>query len=117
MGLRIRFQYPTGSQLGYSIERLNDGSFYDFSSSTFVAAPATPIASLPEDTGKFVGRYKVTLSPTPVAQFTDGDYAITVHDQAASSHVVAQLAATMHAGDDATGIPQFGGAGTGPLPV
>ena len=31
MALRIQFQYPTGSRLGYSIERLSDGSFYDFS--------------------------------------------------------------------------------------
>ena len=106
MALRIRFQYPTGSQLGYSIERLNDGSFYDFTNGTFVAVPATPIASLPEDTGIFAGRYKATLTPTPVAQFTDGDYVVTVHDQAATNNVVAELAATMHAGDDATVFPQ-----------
>ncbi len=110
MALRIRFQYTTKSQLGYSIERLNDGTFYDFSNGTFVATPATPISSLPEDTGIYVGRYKVTLTPTPPAQFTDGDYVITVHDQAASNNVVAELAATMHAGDDATVIPQPGGA-------
>ncbi len=117
MSLRIRFQYPTGSQLGYSIERLNDGSFYDFSTSTFVAAPTTPIATLPEDSGIFVGRYKVTLNPTPAAQFTDGDYVVTVHDQAASSNVVAELAATMHNGDDATVIPQSGGSGMDPWSV
>src|SRR6185312_4301149 len=113
MALRIRFQYPTGSQLGYSIERLNDGSFYDFSNGTFVASPATPIANLPEDTGIFAGRFKVTLNPTPMAQFTDGDYVVTVHDQVASSNVIAELAATMHAGDDATVIPQSGGSGSG----
>ena len=38
MALRIRFQYQTGSVLGYSIERLSDGSLYDFSTSTFVAS-------------------------------------------------------------------------------
>jgi hypothetical protein len=117
MALRIRFQYPTAAQLGYSIERLNDGSIYDFSTTTFVAIPVTPIASLPEGTGIFVGRYKVTLNPTPVAQFTDGDYVVTVHDQAASSSVVAELAATMHAGDDATVIPQVGGSGMDPWAV
>jgi len=117
MALRIRFQYPTGSQLGYSIERLNDGLFYDFSTSGFVATPATPIASLPEDSGLFLGRYKVTLNPTPVSQFTDGDYVITVHDQAASSNVVAELAATMHGGDDATVIPQPGGSGVDPWSI
>jgi hypothetical protein len=106
MALRIRFQYPTGSKLGYSIERLSDGSLYDFSTSSFVATPATPIASLPEDAGNFLGRYKLTMSPTPVAQFTDGDYVVTVHDEANSNNVVAELGSTMHAGDDATVIPQ-----------
>ena len=117
MALRIRFQYQTGSQLGYSIERLSDGSLYDFSNGTFVASPATPISSLPEDTGIFVGRYKVTLTPTPVAQFTDGDYAVTVHDQAASNNVVAELAATMHGGDDASVIPQTSGSVIDPWSV
>jgi hypothetical protein len=106
MALRIRFQYPTGSQLGYSIERLSDGLFYDFSTSTFVASPTTLIASLPEDSGSFAGRFKLKLTPTPTTQFSDGDYVITVHNTAASNLVVAELAATMHAGDDATVIPQ-----------
>jgi hypothetical protein len=106
MALRIRFQYTTGSQLGYSIERLSDGSFYDFSNSTFVSSPTTLIASLPEDSGNFAGRFKLTLSPTPSTQFSDGDYVVTVHNQVASNTVVAELAATMHGGDDATVIPQ-----------
>ena len=50
MALRIRFQYQTGSALGYSIERLSDGSFFDFSNSTFSTTPTTLIAALPEDT-------------------------------------------------------------------
>ena len=105
MALRIRFQYPTGSQLGYSIERLSDATLYDFSSSTFAASPTTPISSLPEDTGIFIGRFRATLSPTPSSQFSDGDYVVTVHDQANSNAVVAELAATIHAGDDATVFP------------
>ncbi len=109
MSLRIRFQYPTGSQLGYSIERLADGMLFDFSTSTFVAAPTTTIAILPEDTGVFVGRYRLTLTPTPTTQFSDGDYVVTVHDQVAANAVVAELATTMHGGDDAT---VFSGAGT-----
>ncbi len=106
MALRIRFQYPTGSQLGCSIERLSDGSFYDFTTTTFVASPTTLINSLPEDTGNFAGRFKLTLTPTPTAQFSDGDYVVTIHNMAQSNMVVAELAATMHAGDDATVIPQ-----------
>lgn len=117
MSLRIRFQYQTGSKLGYSIERLSDGSFYDFSTSTFVATPTTLISSLPEDSGSFLGRYKLTMNPTPVAQFTDGDYAITIHDEANSNNVVAELGATMHAGDDATVIPQPGSAVVDPWTV
>jgi hypothetical protein len=117
MALRIRFQYTTGSNLGYSIERLSDGTFYDFSSSTFVASPTTPIASLPEDSGIFAGRFKLTLTSTPNSQFTDGDYVVTVHNQAFSSVVVAELAATMHNGDDSTVIPQSGSSVVDPWSV
>ena len=105
MALRIRFQYPTGSRLGYSIERLSDERLYDFSNSTFVPSPKTPISSLPEDTGIFIGRFRATFLTTPSSQFSDGDYVVTVHDQAHSNAVVAELAATIHSGDDATAFP------------
>ena len=105
MALRIRFQYPSGSKLGYSIERLSDSMLYDFSQAAFVASPATLISSLPEDTGSFIGRFRATLSPTPSSQFSDGDYVVTVHDLANSNAVVAELAATFHSGDDATVFP------------
>ena len=105
MALRIRYQYLSGSSLGYSIERLSDGTFFDFSSSTFNASPTTLIAALPEDAGNFLGRYKLTLSPTPAAQFTDGDYVVTVHNVGASNVVIDELAVVMHMGDDATVIP------------
>lgn len=110
MALRIRFQYPTGSNLGYSIERLVDGTLYDFSTSTFVATPTTLIAPIPEDTGSFLGRYKVTLDPTPVAQFADGHYCVTVHDQKTNSAVVAELAATMTNGDDTPAVDTLMGS-------
>lgn len=100
MALRIRFQYPTGSQLGYSVERLTDGLLLDFADGTFKATPTTLIAALPEDSGSFLGRYKITLTPTPVAQFSDGHYAVTVHDQKAANNVVAELASTFRNGDD-----------------
>ena len=105
MSLRVRFQYASGAQLGYSIERLRDGTFFDFSASSFVASPASAISNLPEDTSPFLGRYKTTLGSTPAAQFTDGDYVVTVHDKANANVVVAELGATMHAGDDAMVIP------------
>ena len=100
MALRIRFQYPTGSSLGYSIERLADGLLYDFSTFTFTQGPTTLIAALPEDSGNFLGRYKATLT-TPTAQFTDGGYVITLHNTAGGNAVVGELAAVMHGGDDA----------------
>ncbi len=109
MALRIRFQYPTGSKLGYSIERLGDGLLYDFSNGMFTSSPTTAIAGLPEDAGVFAGRFKLTLSPTPVAQFADGDYVVTIHDQGASNNVVAELGTTMRGGDDATASPASGG--------
>jgi hypothetical protein len=105
VALRIRFMGPTGSTLVYSIERLSDGSLYDFSTSQFTsAAPATPFQSLTENTPSFPGRYKATLSPTPVSQFTNGDYAITIVDQVANL-CVGMLAAVMSGGDDTTVIP------------
>lgn len=113
MSLRIRFAYPTGSKLAYSIERLNDGLLYDFATSAFDAAPAQPTAPLPEDTGIFAGRYKATLTPTPEAQFTDGDYVVTIHSQGEMAiqiaDVQAELAVTMHGGDDATYFASFSG--------
>jgi hypothetical protein len=105
MSLRIRYQYPRGSSLGYSIERLADGLFYDFTSAKFTASPATLVAPLPEDSGSFIGRYKVTLSPTPSSQFTDGDYVVTVHNLASSQVVLAEMAVVMRNGDDATVLP------------
>ena len=105
MALRIRFLGPTGSTLGFSIERLSDGSLYDFSTSQFTSGtPATPTQSLPENTPGFPGQFKTTLSPTPVSQFTNGDYAITIVDQVANLSV-GQLAVVMSGGDDATVIP------------
>ena len=105
MPLRIRYQYPTGSSLGYSVERLSDGAFLDFNDSTFKASPTTLIAPIPEDRGSFAGRYKLTLASTPASQFTDGDYVVTVHNIASSNVVVGQLAVVMHSGDDSTVFP------------
>jgi hypothetical protein len=105
MPLRVRFQFQTGNHLGYSIERLRDGLVYDFASRQFSATPGTPIAPLPEGTAPFLGRYWVTLDPTPAAEFSDGDYAVTVHHTAENNAVVAQLGATIYRGDDATPLP------------
>jgi hypothetical protein len=113
MPIRIRYQYTTGSTLGYSIERLSDGTFYDFNSQVFTATPATLIASLPEDTGSFLGRYKTTLVSTPTSQFTNGDYVVTVHNTA-SNLVVGELPVVMYSGSDNTVIPGNGSGGSDP---
>jgi hypothetical protein len=104
MALRIRFQGPTGSTFGFSIERLVDGLLYDFSTSTFSSNPTTLVLALPENTSRFPGQYRISLGPTPAAQFTDGDYAVVILDQLANI-VVGQFAVVMHAGDDTTQIP------------
>lgn len=101
MSLRIRFQYPTGSRLGYSIERLGDGMLYDSSDGAFKAAPAAPVAILPEGIVPFTGQYRATLT-TPVPPFLDGDYSVAIHDVGAASLVVATLGATLQGGDDST---------------
>ena len=110
MPIRIRYQFQSGSTLGYSIERLSDGTFYDFKSLTFTASPVTLIASLPEDSGNFKGRYKTTLTPTSATQFTNGDYVVSIHNTV-SNLVVGELAVVMNAGDDTTVIPGSGGGG------
>ena len=103
MALRIRFQYPSGGTLGYSIERLVDGLFYDFGDNTFKSSGwTTLIHGLPADTGSFVGRYKADVTTTNLAQWTDGDYCVTVHNTAAANQVVGQLGAALHGGLDTT---------------
>jgi hypothetical protein len=110
MSLRIRFQYPAGGLLGFSIERLSDGLLYDFAvvgptSGSFTANPTVAIAGLPADTGNFVGRYKTTLATTPASQFTDGDYCVSIHNLTTNNTVVAELQVEMHGGDDAPVSP------------
>lgn len=104
MALRIRFANAPGCTLGYSVERLSDGLLLDHADGTFKAAPAQAVAPIPEDSGDFAGRYKVTLDPTPAEQFQDGNYAVTIHDQKASNAVISELAATMVGGNDTPGL-------------
>ena len=105
MALRIRFQYDTGNSLAVSIEQLSLGFFYDFKEQRFKEAPTVPLLDLPEDQGIFVGRYKLTIASTPNPPFADGDYVVSVHDKSKQNLVVAELAATMFNGDDATVFP------------
>jgi hypothetical protein len=105
VALRIRFVGPTGSTLGYAIERLSDSSLYDFSTGQFTSGtPVQTFQSLPEDTPTFPGLYRTNLTPTPTAQFTNGDYLITVIDQAANL-CVGVMTAVLSGGDDTTVIP------------
>lgn len=123
MALRIRFQYQSGSSLGYSIERLSDGLYFDFSptgltAGSFTGSPTTRVASLPEDSGDFTGRYKATLATTPATQFSDGGYCVTIHNTASSNAVVAELEIEMHGGDDAPVFPgSSGGADPWAVPL
>ncbi len=110
MALRVRFQFQTGSSLGFSIERLVDGTFWDFSTTsstaqTFTATPTTLIQSLPEGTTNFLGSYSYTLPSTPVAQFSNGEYAVRIHNTASSNSVVGILPANMYNGDDTPYYP------------
>lgn len=103
MALRIRFQYTTANRLGYSIEQLSSGYFYDNSLAVFVPRAKTNaanmIVALAEDTAPFVGRYFTTLFATPNFVFIDGDYVVTIHDMKDNS-VIAELSCTMRNGDD-----------------
>jgi hypothetical protein len=106
MGLHIRFQYQTACSLGFSVERLKDGFLYDFATAgatagTFCTTPSIGTTSLPEDTGNFVGRYKADLTLTPLNQFTDGEYCVSIHNLATNNIVVGELSVELHNGDDA----------------
>jgi hypothetical protein len=112
MALRVRYQSGSGQALGYAVERLADGLFYDFATGTFTVSPGTPVADLTEGTDRYAGLYRATLDPTPVEQFPDGEYQVTIHDTAAAAALVAGglLSAIMHGGDD---TPFFPGSGVG----
>ncbi|CAN5869807.1 hypothetical protein BH23PLA1_BH23PLA1_29590 [soil metagenome] len=110
MALRLRLQYISGAQLGCSIERLSDGTYYDFAESgptagTFSMSPTTLILGVPEDANPFAGRYKLTLSNTPSTQFTDGQYCVSIHNRSSADRVVGQLGLVMKAGDDSPAFP------------
>lgn len=100
MAVRIRFQYITASSLGYSIERLSDGTYFDFVDGMFRFSPAKIIAFLTEDASPFKGRYRATIDPTPASQFTDGNYAVNVHDVSSANVVIGELGVTITSGDD-----------------
>jgi hypothetical protein len=108
--INIRFQYPTGAALAISIEQLATGLYYDFTGQDFLSRQGDVIstAPLPEDSGPFLGRYALTMAPTPNPPFADGDYVVTVHDTKAvppAACVVAELALAMFNGSDATVFP------------
>ena len=102
MALRIRFPYPSGNHLGFSVERLADGLKLDFADSTFKASPGTPISTLPEQTGIYTGSYRAVLTPTI---WPDGDYGVTIHHTAEANVVLNELGATIRDNDDATYFP------------
>jgi hypothetical protein len=110
MSLRVRFLYAQGAALGYSIERLADGWNFDFNDGTFKNSALTnPVAALNAGTGNRAGIYSATLSSTPPAQFTNGDYAIYINNIVASNAVIGVIEAVMYNGDDATYFATGGG--------
>ncbi len=110
MALPVTFAYPTGSTLGYSIERMFDGFYYDFSNATFTGTPTTQVASLPEQTAPLLGRYRATISSTPQGTFTNGDYCVNVHNLGATPNtVILPLFTTAYNGSFATVIPSGSG--------
>jgi len=112
MALHIRYAYTAGSALGYSIERLVDGFFYDFSSGTFTATPATQVNPLAAPTGNLSGLYRDNIAATPQAQFANGEYAVNIHNMGASNALIGIVGATIYNGDSAPVFPS--GAGVDP---
>lgn len=103
--LRIRYRNAAGLSLGFSIERLADGLFYDFDDDTFKSTPTTPTADLTAGTDYLLGEYAETLDPLDTGQFTDGDYKIGIHDRNVSNLEIDLVRATIFNGDDTTQPP------------
>ncbi len=101
MALRIRYASTPGASLGYSIERLADGLYYDFSNAVFSAAPTTQINALTATTGNLVGLYRDTITSTPQTVFANGEYAVNIHNIGSSNVVIGVLGAIMANGDSA----------------
>jgi|GEM_PF-4675853 len=112
MPLRIRFQYVTGSNLGFAVERLADGLLLDQTDNTFKANPGQPVTPLTESASPRLGMYRATINTTPVAQYSNGNYAVSIHDLSTpSQNVIAMLMAQMISGDDNV-IPSGGSGGS-----
>jgi hypothetical protein len=112
MPLRIRFQHNSGARLGFSIERLADGYYLDQSDMTFKLSPITPIGNLTESSSPYSGTYKTTLTNTPVTQFSNGNYAICVHNLEFNNSVLGLMRTQMISGDDNSVVTGGGGSGT-----
>ena len=105
MALRIRYASTPGATLGYSIERLADGLYFDFANAAFTATPTTQVNSLTATTGNLIGLYRDTIASTPQAVFLNGEYAVNIHNIGASNAVIGVLGATMYGGDSAPVFP------------
>ncbi|MBX6311854.1 MAG: hypothetical protein IRY99_02875 [Isosphaeraceae bacterium] len=117
MALRIRYIDTSGQTLGFSLERLADGYYYDTSDGTFKAfgsiASDHRFLALTESvvsgfTGNGRSLYYATVASTPSAQFTDGEYAVLISDTT-TGEPRGLLAVIMHAGDDAPVFPSASG--------
>lgn len=123
MALRIRCSTSPGMTLNYSIERLFDGTFFDFATTgttaqTFTATPTTMLSSLPASNGassiypsgdqaNLNGDYAYTL-PTasmPAAQFTNGSYCVRIHNANSSNQVIDDMNVILFSQDDEPVFP------------
>ena len=99
MALHVRFATASGGSFGCSIERLFDGLHYDFSTSTFVATPTTEVQAMTVGSGNYAGLYTLDFVATPIAQFSDGEYAAYIHNTSSANLVVAVFSVVMINGD------------------
>jgi hypothetical protein len=100
MALRRRYRYTSKFSVGYSIERFDEGTYFDFSTLAFGASPTMLIAALLEDAGCIGCLYKSNLMPSLLVRFTDCDDFIIDGKLVASNVVVRELVGGGHAGDN-----------------
>ena len=101
MALRIRYNYKSGSELVYCIERLSDKAYYNFQNNSFqkvVAGNFTGVLT-ENQVNLLKGIFSGGIDNTPVDIFPNGNYAVYIINSK-TKKVIDALQCSMIDGDD-----------------
>jgi hypothetical protein len=106
------YPFSSGFKLGFSVRQQFTGLFWDFSTSTFVANPVTPLQALVEGTGINVGLYDGGIPGLLPASWTDGKYNVRIHYMEAPNSGLDSFVEEVYERDNAAVFPILNGTGT-----